>query len=127
MQVHDHKDGHIEFLHVLNKGPAGKSYGVKVAELAGLPKEITSRAEILLKSYENSSKNSSGSENIPIDIKSNDKTKKSKSHQMNFFEVQPTLTLEQEQLLNELKQLSISQTSPLQALNKLAEWQEKLN
>jgi len=32
-----------------------------------------------------------------------------------------------EELLQELKKLSITQTSPLQALNKIAEWQEKLN
>jgi DNA mismatch repair protein MutS len=33
-------NGEIEFLHILTSGTAGQSYGVKVAELAGLPSEI---------------------------------------------------------------------------------------
>ncbi|MEK6629063.1 MAG: DNA mismatch repair protein MutS, partial [Bdellovibrionota bacterium] len=52
MKVLDNKNGQIEFLHVLMSGPAGHSYGVKVAELAGIPKEITIRAASLLKNLE---------------------------------------------------------------------------
>lgn len=116
MQVNDHKDGHIEFLHRLQTGPAGQSYGVKVAELAGMPTEITGRAAKLLMGYEKKNDQEDGKINL-----------KQNQQQMNFFEVKNELSKEQEQLLNELKQISISQTSPLQALNKLAEWQEKLN
>lgn len=42
--------GQIEFLHVLKKGPAGKSYGIQVAEIAGMPKEVTEKAKQYLKS-----------------------------------------------------------------------------
>jgi len=47
MQIHDNK-GQIQFLYILSPGPAGQSYGIQVAELAGLPKAITERAKELL-------------------------------------------------------------------------------
>ena len=44
--------GKIEFLHTLAEGAAGKSYGIHVAKLAGLPSVITERATRLLKGFE---------------------------------------------------------------------------
>ena len=52
MQVLTTANGQIEFLHILTDGAVGQSYGVKVAELAGLPKEIIHRAADLLKLLE---------------------------------------------------------------------------
>ena len=52
MQVLTTASGQIEFLHILTDGAVGQSYGVKVAELAGLPKEIILRAADLLKQLE---------------------------------------------------------------------------
>jgi DNA mismatch repair protein MutS len=46
------KSGDIHFLHTLVAGPANKSYGIQVARLAGLPKEVTQRAQGLLKRIE---------------------------------------------------------------------------
>lgn len=46
------KSGDIQFLHTLVPGPANKSYGIQVAKLAGLPKEVTQRAQGLLKRIE---------------------------------------------------------------------------
>lgn len=51
MKIHETK-GHIDFLYVLSPGPAGKSYGIQVAELAGLPRMIISRAQNLLSTLE---------------------------------------------------------------------------
>ncbi|RYZ67841.1 MAG: DNA mismatch repair protein MutS, partial [Proteobacteria bacterium] len=46
------KDGQIRFLHTLVRGPAKKSYGIQVAELAGLPSVVVRRAKGLLKQIE---------------------------------------------------------------------------
>ena len=51
MKIHENKD-QIQFLYILSPGPAGQSYGIQVAELAGLPKEITDRAKLLLMKLE---------------------------------------------------------------------------
>ena len=45
----------IQFLHILSEGPAGQSYGIQVAQLAGLPLTITERAKILLHQIESTS------------------------------------------------------------------------
>jgi DNA mismatch repair protein MutS len=47
MKIHE-SNGKIQFLHILSLGAAGQSYGIQVAELAGLPTSITERAKILL-------------------------------------------------------------------------------
>ena len=45
----------IIFMHKINKGEADKSYGIHVAQLAGLPTEVIHRAKILLSKLENDS------------------------------------------------------------------------
>lgn len=122
MKIHDHS-GKIEFLHILNFGPAGQSYGVQVAELAGLPKSITERAKTLLGDLENK-KSAKVSEKMAA---SSPQTAQPKSNnQLSLFD-RPTVDPKAEALMNELRQLSITNTSPLQALNQIAKWQEQLN
>jgi len=55
----------IEFLHTLVEGAAGKSYGIHVAKLAGLPKAITERADHLLKGFE---KQQSAAADMQLDL-----------------------------------------------------------
>lgn len=49
--VREQPDG-ITFLRKLNRGPAGKSYGIAVARLAGLPLDVIERARELLDRFE---------------------------------------------------------------------------
>jgi DNA mismatch repair protein MutS len=51
MKIHE-QNQQIQFLHLLSKGPAGQSYGIQVAQLAGLPMSITERAKSLLSNFE---------------------------------------------------------------------------
>lgn len=113
MKVLDQKDGHIEFLHILQSGPAGKSYGVKVAELAGIPKEITSRAESLLFKLEN------------VKVETTSEPIRAQQLQMSLFDKE--IEAQKQLLIDEVRKFSIQKSSPLQALNKIAEWQEKFN
>lgn len=46
------KDGQIEFRYRITEGKSDKSYGIHVAELAKLPDMVITRAEDLLKTYE---------------------------------------------------------------------------
>ncbi len=46
------KDGKVTFLHKLEKGKASKSYGIAVAQLAGLPQKVITRAREVLKRLE---------------------------------------------------------------------------
>ncbi|SIT67007.1 DNA mismatch repair protein MutS [Edaphobacillus lindanitolerans] len=47
--------GHVIFLHKVKEGPADKSYGIHVAELAGLPESVIRRAAELLEELESAS------------------------------------------------------------------------
>lgn len=120
MKIHDRK-GEIEFLHILSPGPAGQSYGVQVAELAGLPKSITERAKVLLINLENKK-----SFIEPAVVSKSTEKSLTATTQLSLFNT-VAIDPKADALMKELKQLSISTTSPLQALNQIAKWQEQLN
>lgn len=138
MKIYENK-GVIQFLHVLSSGPAGQSYGVKVAELAGLPQAITTRAQALLQAHELGSKTAHLSEPSSSEHKVSKKLKS--TDQLSFFQQVPEPVVietikevvkyqvdpDKEMLIKELSNFSILNTSPLQALNQIAEWQKKLN
>lgn len=65
----------VLFLHKIKRGSADKSYGVHVAEMAGLPKSVIKKAASLLEKFERES------------IKSNKKMMKQESYNMNLFEL----------------------------------------
>lgn len=127
MKVLDNKDGSIEFLHVLMSGAAGKSYGIKVAELAGVPIKITQRAEILLKRHELSAVSSPAASTEVVAAKAETKQVVAtvKPPQMSLFEAEDEV--KKQKLIEELRKFSVQKSSPLQALNKIAEWQDNLN
>ena len=54
----EEKEGHVNFLRTIIKGGADKSYGIEVAKLAGLPKVIIKESKKILKSLEESKKDS---------------------------------------------------------------------
>jgi len=71
----EENDGKILFLHRIKRGSASRSYGICVAELAGLPKSVIKRANELLKKFEKESS------------KSKSKIMQNESCNMNLFEV----------------------------------------
>jgi DNA mismatch repair protein MutS len=50
------KDGNITFLHKVKDGSIDKSYGIHVAKLAGMPKDLLDRATDVLRVYESNEK-----------------------------------------------------------------------
>ncbi|MEW6718281.1 MAG: DNA mismatch repair protein MutS [Chloroflexota bacterium] len=98
-------DGEVVFLHKIVPGGADRSYGIHVAQLAGLPLPVLQRAREILKQLEVSSGKA---------VKIEPQTPK----QMALFpETNP--------LLDELHDLDINQLTPIEALNKLYEWQRR--
>lgn len=97
----------IVFLHKVIPGGADRSYGVHVAQLAGMPRLVVERAKELLTQLE-----SQGSDfKLPTDkAKKNDKPR-----QTSFFDPPPNPAIEA------LKKLRVDELSPLEALTKLYE------
>lgn len=98
-------DGKVVFLHRIVQGGADRSYGIHVAQLAGLPKTVIQRAGEILRQLEDSSGRA---------VKVNPQALK-----------QLALFPETNPLLDELEGLDLNTLSPLEALNKLYEWQSR--
>ena len=121
------KGDDIVFLRKIIKGGADKSYGIQVAKLAGLPDIVIDRAKELLDQLTDSDI----TERIQsIETKSGQdsgRPKKVKHYddvdlgQMSLFE-----TVSDEDVLKELKEIDISNLTPLDALNTLYRLQTEL-
>ena len=121
------KGDDIVFLTKIIKGGADKSYGIQVAKLAGLPDLVIDRAKELLEQLTDSDI----TEKIQsIEAKAGQNTGKAKKvrhydevdlGQMSLFE-----TVSDEDVLRELKEIDISNLTPLDALNTLYRLQTEL-
>lgn len=116
--------GGIVFLRKIIKGSADKSYGIEVARLAGVPEAVLTRAHELV------GKLSDADITEAIETLTQTTSRKSKPvhyddvdlHQMSFLTAVPD-----EDVLEELKTLDLSNLTPLDALNTLYKLQNKLN
>jgi DNA mismatch repair protein MutS len=98
-------DGSVIFLHKIIPGGADRSYGIHVAQLAGLPRPVIQRATEILEDLEKSS-----GQAIRINP---------------HLAQQVALFPETNPLLEELSALDMNMISPIEALNKLYEWQKR--
>ncbi|HPH97210.1 MAG TPA: DNA mismatch repair protein MutS [Anaerolineaceae bacterium] len=97
--------GTVVFLHKIVPGGADRSYGIHVAQIAGMPQPVIQRANEILRQLELSS---------------------GKAVRLNpVIPQQMALFPETNPLINEIKELDINTLSPIEALNKLYEWKRK--
>ena len=99
------------------EGATSRSYGIQVARLAGLPPEVIQRAKEILHNLEQQELNEAGKPKLSRSAKP---VQEEPSRQLNLF-LSP-----QDTVLKEIKGLDVSRLTPLQALNRLAKWQERL-
>lgn len=125
-------DGRVVFLHELRPGGADRSYGIHVAELAGIPRPVIRRAAALLAELEQRSPRSAPASTAPDDGERQGMAATSRSDgdarraperspaigQLSLFELTPGPVLEM------LRRLDINELTPLEALNKLYELQK---
>ncbi len=96
----------VVFLHKINAGPADKSYGIHVAQLAGLPDAAIKRAREILHTLE---------------TKGNIKVASSDENQTPLFPL-----FSGHPVLDEVKQCDADNMTPLQALSALTDWKRRL-
>ena len=101
------EDGKITFLHKIKSGSVDKSYGIHVASLANLPKELINNATKILNQYENK------------------KTKVSNFEQTTLFE-EKELDKEDNKLEEKLKEIDPLYLTPIDALNLIFELKKEL-
>ena len=107
-------DGKIIFVRKLERGGSEHSFGIHVADIAGMPKSIVKRANVVLKELE-ADNAQVGSVGKP----SAEKLEQSREGvQLSFFQLDdPVLT----QIRDEIIGLDINNLTPVEALNKLNE------
>ena len=117
------KGDDIVFLRKIVKGGADRSYGIQVAKLAGVPDSVINRAkEICQELIDNNI--TSGVESLSPEKRTHRKVKKLDEvdkNQISLFD-----TIDDDEILTELKELDLGNYTPIEALNKLYELQGKL-
>ena len=104
-------EGKVIFLHKVVPGGTDKSYGIHVAHLAGLPRPVIDRAREVLTTLESNNHRDGA-------IVSKQHSKATPSEQLSLFQSNP-------EILDELLKLEISSMTPLEAITKLYQLQEK--
>ena len=124
------QQGKLVFLHKVKSGPADKSYGIHVAELADLPKELINRAAEILSELENKNKNKVEQptlikETVPAVEVSPD----NQNEQLAFFAETASaakISAPEKKVISEIIGLNVIEMNPLQAMNTLYELQKRL-
>ena len=106
-------DGKVIFLRKLMRGGSEHSFGIHVAEIAGMPKSIVRRANVILKELEsdNAGVGSAGKPTAAI-------AQSREGMQLSFFQLDDPVLC---QVRDEIIGLDINNLTPVEALNKLNE------
>ncbi len=108
MKVID-KAGKLTFLYEMALGKSSKSFGIQVAELAGLPKEVVKKSWTILKDLENAPR-----------------TAPDASEQFSLFDsVQPQKKQEKDLLREELDSIDVNLLRPIDAIQMLSQLKER--
>ncbi|MDU0422622.1 DNA mismatch repair protein MutS [Staphylococcus haemolyticus] len=145
----DEYQGELIFLHKVKDGAVDDSYGIQVAKLANLPDEVINRAKVILDAFEQSQNTSDNEEHSNITVlkdsasvegftdddaqnanNSDKKSQTTKNAIENEFEQASFNLFDSEAMTSEIeeqiKNLNISNMTPIEALLKLSELQNQL-
>ncbi|OHP64676.1 DNA mismatch repair protein MutS [Staphylococcus sp. HMSC061G04] len=145
----DEYQGELIFLHKVKDGAVDDSYGIQVAKLANLPDEVINRAQVILDAFEQSQNTSDNEEHSNITVlkdsasvegftdddaqnanNSDKKSQTTKNAIENEFEQASFNLFDSEAMTSEIeeqiKNLNISNMTPIEALLELSELQNQL-
>ena len=101
-------NGNLTFLHKVCDGAIDKSYGINVAMLANLPKEVIERANEILCVYEKKD------------------TKKKPTVLQTSFDFEENIDSKENEIIEEIKKIEPLNLTPMEAINKLYEIVDKI-
>ncbi len=107
----------IVFLRKIIPGGADQSYGIQVARLAGLPEDLLKRARVIVNSL-NESDIAAVSDKITMQEKLEAKLKDIQSEKISAYD---------NEILTTIKSMDITKITPLEAINMLYDFHEKVN
>jgi DNA mismatch repair protein MutS len=105
------QNGQLVFLHKIMPGAADQSYGIHVAQLAGLPRAVLHEARIMLRRLEAQGAGSLQEASQQLDL---------------FNEPETQQNPAESDVLDELKDLYLPNKTPLEVMQIVADWQNSL-
>ena len=105
-------NGKVIFLRKLMRGGSEHSFGIHVAEIAGMPKSIVNRANTILKQLE------ADNASVGVESRQNLGSTSAAGMQLSFFQLDDPVLC---QIRDEILGLDINNLTPVEALNKLNE------
>ena len=112
-------DGKVIFLRKLMPGGSEHSFGIHVAEIAGMPRSIVKRANTILKQLEEDNAGVGGAGRPVVTA-----AKKADGMQLSIFQLDDPVLC---QIRDEIRGLDINNITPVEALNKLNDIKRILN
>lgn len=119
------KGDDILFLRKIVKGGADKSYGIQVAHLAGVPESVTNRAKEIVEELVHADI-TTRIKDISVQGQSQPKVKTKHYDEVDLAQMSLFDTVQDNDVLEELKNLDVSNLTPIDALNTLYQLQNKL-
>ncbi|WP_435334954.1 DNA mismatch repair protein MutS [Haloarchaeobius sp. TZWWS8] len=129
----DERDGDVTFLRTVREGPTDRSYGIHVADLAGVPGPVVDRSRDVLerlrqeKAIEAKGGSSSSGETkqVVFDLGSGSMATADGGSAGGDDDDEPELDPETQAVLDELDDLDVSHVSPVELMGKVQTWQER--
>ncbi len=123
-------DDQVVFLHQIVPGAADKSYGIHVAQLAGVPRSVNDRAREVLAILESQHNTTAAARGLAHPHSSSSPTTAPPSPnghlRANAQWQMPLFGLEEHPLLDEIRSANLDDMRPLEALELLHTWQQRL-
>ena len=115
------QNGSVTFLRKVKEGASENSYGIHVAQLAGIPKSVIDRANEILEHIQGVAENRPVLDSIPKYSEKDEETLQSNTHI-----TLPNLFSDEEIVLDEILSCDLDNITPLQALQSLSRWKKTL-
>ena len=119
------ENGKLIFLHKILPGPADQSYGIHVAQLAGLPRKVLRKATKLLNRLEAQGSNL-GPTSAQLDLFSSNEESETVTDQELAPGTETELSDKEKDVLNEISNLYLADQTPLQVMQLVENWQDDL-
>ncbi|MFU8866566.1 DNA mismatch repair protein MutS [Natronococcus sp.] len=132
----DERDGDVTFLRTVRDGPTDRSYGIHVADLAGVPDPVVDRSRDVLERLreEKAIEAKGGTSSEPVqtvfDVSSGQFRGPANAdggeRPAGGDDPEPSLDPETERVLEDLESVDVNETSPVELLSTVREWQRRL-
>ena len=120
------KGDDIVFLRKIVKGGADKSYGIQVAKLAGVPESVIERAKEIVEELSEHDITEIAKNLTVKNAAGKSRKKKTQPDTLDLEQISLFDTVKDDDIIEELRSVDISSMTPLEAMNKLNELQNKV-